>query len=619
MSSSSTDIEMMEMIDDEVLAGYALPEDLTCLEEQRRSHLLRDCDSPGTFAPDTGSPASDVISPSSPDHGFLFSLSDIFPPISLIAQNVSSLVDSVDPFTDTYEGLSLGTTEHHEIADNPRKSLIPLPLKSATGTLKHTRSASNTPEKGLSIQCPNPHTVVSSVSGAQWTEYNMHQGHLHPFHHGSEVDELGTPSICTRSDVSGTDLFDLAGSIHSVGIDELIECEAPSAMIQSIVTQVDTSNWWSFVSLPSTSSSAPPVRSTHLESSFMDGNLGPVKADIAVHATAPVGIHAGDHGFHKLPVGGRNSSSPFNSPHISERRPGTALWCRRQMNVPPLPLSKSDVSSSGNRIGGPISDPQASRPTPRSLTPSQFFLQSHDREGPRSSGGVAGSGSDIASMNQRPLSPPETLTTLSQTNQLPHCFDHKALLVTHSASKHTQVEELRTLVGVWNRDWMQRLKSDPELRLRCSALSPGALFEKGIRALRDCVLGRFSLSFEEVFALLHLAFAAVFLLQCQQRFCCRDTFHDEALQWQHALSNKEDKILFLKAMDRWWPRSELQSSPLLNKSRHTSYGSITSQESLKCSDQTDLLEMLRDNEVLKICTGFLDGKSMLIQLKTHSK
>lgn len=591
MSSDSTDIEMME-----------------------------DCFSPATFTPATGSPASDVISPSSPNHGFLFPSSDTFPPISPIARNTSPLADLTDPFTDTYEGLSLGTAKRHENAGNPFEYLVPLPLKSATRKLKHTRSASNTPEQGLPAQFANPHTAVSSVSGTQWTEDNIRQENLDPFHRGSEVEELGKPSICTHPYVSGTQSSDLADSIHSAGIDELIECEAPSAMIQSIMAQVDTSNWWSLVSLPSVPSSAPSVRSTHTESSFMDGTLGTVKAEMPVHATAPVGIDAGDHGFHKLPlpVDGSNPSPPFSSSHDSERKSGAALLCRRQMNVPPLPLSKSDVSSSGNRIGA-ISNHRASRPTPRSLTPNRVFLQSHNRKVSRSGGRVAGSESSVVSMNQRPLSPPATFTTLSPTNTPPHCFDHGALLVTHSASKHAQVEELQTLVGVWNNDWMKRLKSDPELQLRCSELPPRALFEKGIRTLRKCFLGRFALILEDVFALLTLAFAAAFLLQRQQRFRCQDTFHDEALQWQHALSDKEDKILFLKAMDCWWPLPELQPTPLLNKSRHTSYGSMTSQESLKCNDQTDPLEMLRDNEVLKACTGFLDGESMLIHFKIHSE
>ena len=201
---------------------------------------------------------------------------------------------------------------------------------------------------------------------------------------------------------------------------------------------------------------------------------------------------------------------------------------------------------------------------------------------------------------------------------LPHCFNHNALLVSNSASasKQIQVEELQELVRVINDEWMRRMEPLPQLWLPCSELSVSSLFERAVRTLKDFTGGRCALDFEDVFAMMHLAFAAAFSLHWQQDFYSWNAFCDDALQWQHALSDDEDKVLFLSAMSRWWLH-ELEPTPLLTSSCYTIFGSVTPQGSLYCSDLKTLPEILRNTEVFKVCIGFLDGKSIGYQLKAY--
>ena len=127
----------------------------------------------------------------------------------------------------------------------------------------------------------------------------------------------------------------------------------------------------------------------------MDGTRGTLRAEMPVPTFAPVEMYAGDHGLYEMPspVSGSDRPSPISSPHAPERRPGEALWNRRQMDVPRLPRSGSDISSPDEEIEGNTRSPRRPRPTPRSLTPSQVSPQSQSRERQESGGGVAGSAS----------------------------------------------------------------------------------------------------------------------------------------------------------------------------------------------------------------------------------
>ena len=127
----------------------------------------------------------------------------------------------------------------------------------------------------------------------------------------------------------------------------------------------------------------------------MDGAQRTLRAEMPVPTFAPVEMYAGDHGLYEKPspVSGSDRPSPISSPHSPEGRPGAASWDRRQMGVPRLPRSASDISSPDEEIEGNTRSPRRPRLTPGSLTPSQVSPQSESRERQGSGDGVAGSAS----------------------------------------------------------------------------------------------------------------------------------------------------------------------------------------------------------------------------------
>lgn len=121
----------------------------------------------------------------------------------------------------------------------------------------------------------------------------------------------------------------------------------------------------------------------------------------------------------------------------------------------------------------------------------------------------------------------------------------------HSPQTRIQVEELQGLVRVVNNEWMQRLVPSRELRVRYSSLSARTLFIKGIDTLKTWLCGKLERTFEEVISFMHVAFAAAFILHHDDKSYSWDAFFQEALQLQHALVDRKEKLLFLTAMDRW--------------------------------------------------------------------
>lgn len=620
MRSSSTDIEM----GDESLPANASSEDPTRSEDLRNHCPIWNSVSSSILTPTADYPDSNIVSPSSPNSGFSSPLSTMFSPISPIAECVSQPSRLVFPVAVSGEGLDLGTAKHQENAAGGWVLSSPPPLELKPKEPEHSCSALNAFEPRLPIQRPVSDITIASASGAQWTKDNMPSGHFHPSHRRFRSEGWHAPSVSTQSRQVRTQSSSFASLMHPRGIDELLESEASSSILNPTMTKVDASSPWSPVFLPSVSSSALPALDIHMDSSIMDGSTSSLQAELAVSPFGPVDINAGDHDLSKLTssIGEKDQLFPFSSPYSSARWPGIVSLDDRQMHVPPLFSSRRDIFSPDDKSDGAGSHPRRLRASPRSLTLSRALSQSPTQEGQAS--GVS-SEIDVTSARQCRPDLPSALHSPSAMKTMPHCFDRVPLLVTHSSSKQTQVEELEALVGIVNDHWMQKLRSVPELRLRCSALSVRVVFEKGIWTLREIFRGSYVQTFEDAFALIHLAFASAFLLHCQQDSYSLDAFnddafYDDALQWQQALSDKEDKILFLKAMDCWlWiPEPELQPNPLLNSSHHKSFGSITSihwRESFSCSNQADPMEVLSTSEIFKPCIGFLDGESIFSSFK----
>jgi hypothetical protein len=173
----------------------------------------------------------------------------------------------------------------------------------------------------------------------------------------------------------------------------------------------------------------------------------------------------------------------------------------------------------------------------------------------------------------------------------------------------TQVEELRDLVRIVNSEWMQRISSATELYTRCSALSAQRLFDNGARSLESLFCAKLPRNFEDVFALMHVAFAAAYVLHREHASYDWNDFFQDALQFHLALSSKSDRDSFLEVMDRWWlPPGLPEKSSLVIK-----YGPVLGHmltESTIGIQQMDLVNLLRNGEVARNFSDFLDGQSL---------
>ena len=124
------------------------------------------------------------------------------------------------------------------------------------------------------------------------------------------------------------------------------------------------------------------------------------------------------------------------------------------------------------------------------------------------------------------------------------------------AETRIQVQELLDLISIINKEWVEDLCRDYEVHRRCSSLSARSLLAKGINTLKTWFCGRkLGMTFEEVFSSMHIALAAAYYLHREEKSYWWDAFFQDALLFQHALIDEEEKKLFVMAIDRgrWLP------------------------------------------------------------------
>ena len=187
----------------------------------------------------------------------------------------------------------------------------------------------------------------------------------------------------------------------------------------------------------------------------------------------------------------------------------------------------------------------------------------------------------------------------------------------HSGSRRTQVEELRDLVKVVNNEWMQRLKFAPDLHHRCAAFSSQELFVEGLKTLENCLCDTIPGDFVEVFALMHLAFAAAYILHRDDGSYCWSTFFQDALCWKLSLSGRDDRTAFLAVMDLWWlPELSFETSPITNVG--PAPGFMETQQDPADWFPTRVMDKLRNGRIIQNCVEFLNGMFYPVVLSWYS-
>ena len=166
------------------------------------------------------------------------------------------------------------------------------------------------------------------------------------------------------------------------------------------------------------------------------------------------------------------------------------------------------------------------------------------------------------------------------------------------ASARISIQELFGLVGIFNGEWLQQLRPKHQLLARCLRLSPSALVDRGFSALQQCFESSSKNSFENLFALVHVAFALAYMLHKNDDFYYWDGLFNHLLQWQHLLSIEDDKKCFQMTMDQL---SGERRHELIDISKGSG---LLDQMSYKRTPS-----MLRNGPAMQDCTTFLDSKS----------
>ena len=187
----------------------------------------------------------------------------------------------------------------------------------------------------------------------------------------------------------------------------------------------------------------------------------------------------------------------------------------------------------------------------------------------------------------------------------------------NSGSTRTQVDEYRYLVKVVNDEWMQRLVLVPDLRDRCAAFSSRELFAEGLETLQKCLHDHIPRKFVEVFALMHLAFAAAYILHRDDGSYSWSTLFHDALVWRLSLSDQDDQAAFLVVMDLWWqPELSLNTSPITNVG--SAFGYLETQQDVIDWFSIRGMDILRKGEIIGNCVEFLNGTLYIILLSRYS-
>ena len=194
-----------------------------------------------------------------------------------------------------------------------------------------------------------------------------------------------------------------------------------------------------------------------------------------------------------------------------------------------------------------------------------------------------------------------------------------------------RVQEVRALVDVINREWIERMTDSPRLLSRCAGLSTSLLFEKGVTALQLCFRGRLPDTFFELFGLAHVALAIVYTFHRDDDWCRWEEMFNDLLNWQHVLEQDSERTFFLDALrhlqqpkipPQGWLKQLNPSHRSVREARLSSDFTLGVMQERPLSelisdpvvifdaqhDGDNLLYRLRQGRVMRDCATFLDGK-----------
>lgn len=182
-------------------------------------------------------------------------------------------------------------------------------------------------------------------------------------------------------------------------------------------------------------------------------------------------------------------------------------------------------------------------------------------------------------------------------------------------STQSPVNHLRETIRILNKEWLQRCQSTSDILLRASPLSPQSLLDIGAQTLRLVFQGVIPNTFEAIFALANVAFAAAYITHGDDRLHCWNEFLQNILDLQNLIQSKSDAQLFGQLVNLlgWRQCLSAQRAPRrhvvgLNALSSTRSIDLQASRHLKKPISMAILRSLKEGVVIQECSRFLDGK-----------
>ena len=173
--------------------------------------------------------------------------------------------------------------------------------------------------------------------------------------------------------------------------------------------------------------------------------------------------------------------------------------------------------------------------------------------------------------------------------------DAVSLALESQSSSLEYIKELRYLFCLARREWKQRLSTIPDILSLHATLSGSEFFYLGIRSLNCWYMGTPVDTFHNVFAMMHLTWGFAYVLHGDDKLYCWDNFFKDMLQWRHAISNMNEKRLFVRVIEKL-------SSPQIVSSMIS-----TRQRQSLIVSRDQLLQLLGNGGVMQVCSMYLGG------------
>ena len=208
----------------------------------------------------------------------------------------------------------------------------------------------------------------------------------------------------------------------------------------------------------------------------------------------------------------------------------------------------------------------------------------------------------------------------------------------HGDDKQNSMEELFRIGNGLEYLWARKLKASPELSIITSHLHSAPALQGGLGILRQLFESNIDVprTMEHLFQFMHIAYACAYKSYFTDRWYPWKALYEDVLRWSQVIAKPEDRDLYLQVADLLWSAPEnmtLSMNVYPFQDRDSSASTVTFEDgfashnsetegTLSTSQQwpivfdipfeeayerLEVLEQLKNGDVVKSCTRYLDG------------